>query len=169
MTVPSDTPDDDQNHSVGSSIAGETTRVEAVRYLEGASGHGVFSLALLLLACIFLYENMFGTAVLAGLIAYGVALNGLSIYLWDKLRLYFGTRFRNADSEATRTLRVHQISPEMKAELASGAVIVGGFSIFLGVVLGLVRTVGFQQTAVLAGAGLALGNLVALGWSYSRS
>jgi len=167
--MPSESPDDDRDHSAGSTVSEETTRVPAVRYLEGASGHGVLSLLFLLIAAGLLHGGMFGEALLAGIVAYGVAINGLTIYLWDKFRLYFETAFDSDEHAATRTLTPHRVSAEMKAELASGAVIVGGLGVFLGIVLAMFRTLGFQQTVLLAVGGLALGNLGVLGLICARS
>lgn len=167
--MPSDPGADDPDASIGSSVAEETTRIEAVRYLEGASGHGVFSLLLLVVAAALFSRDMFGAAVVAGAIAYGVAGNGLSIYIWDELRRVFMARFDSGDETATRTLRPHHISAEMKAELASGAVMVGGFCVVLVIALELFRTLGPRRSALIAVGGLAVGNLAALGWAYLRS
>jgi hypothetical protein len=159
---------DDSDRYAGSTVAEETTRVEAVRYLEGVSGHGVFSLLLLSVAAVLFAHGQFGSAVMAGIVAYGVAINGLSIYLWDELRRFFEASLDRSDETVTRTLVPHRISAETKAELASGAVMVGGFSVVLGITLVLLRTLGFERTALVAAGGLAVGNLGALGWTYVR-
>lgn len=160
---------DDPDQSIGSSVAGETTRVGSVRYLEGASGHGVISLIFLLLAAVLLSQGLFGAAVVASIVAYGVAGNGLSIYMWDELRSFFVRTFESGGVTPTRTLRPHRISAEMKAEMASGGVMVGGFCVVLAAALALLRTQGFRQSAVIAIGVLAVGNLGALGWTYLRS
>lgn len=166
--MPSDAGADDPDR-VGSSVAEETTRIEAVQYLEGASGHGVFSLVLLVVTMALFSQGMLGAAVVAGVIAFGIAANGLSIYIWDELRRMFIDRFESANATATRTLRPHRVSAEMKAELVSGAVMVGGFCVVLVLALALFRTLGFRRSALVAVVGLTIGNLVALGWAYLRS
>lgn len=160
---------DQPDQGIGSSVAEETTRVEAVQYLEGASGHGVFSLLLLVVAAVLVSQGMVGAAVVAGIIAYGVTANGLSIYLWDELRSFFATTFRSDDATTTRTLRPHRVTAEVKAELASGVVMVGGLCVFLVVALALFRTLSPKQAALIAVGGLAVGNLGALGWAYLHS
>jgi len=160
---------DDSEHSVGSTVAEETTRVEAVHYLEGASGHAVSSLLLLLLAAALFVLGRSGVTVVMVLIAYGVAANGFSIYIWDQLRKVFKTAFESDDGSPTRTLRPHHVSPEMKAEVATGAVMIGGLCVFLVVAVSLFRTLGVKRSALIAMVGLAVGNFSALGWTYLRS
>jgi len=168
--MPSESPDNDQNEPVGSTVAEETVRIERVRYLEGASGHAVLSLVVVLVAGVLLYQNRRGVAVVVLLVSYGVALNGLSIFIWDKLRVYFESTFGGERAEApNRTLTAHQVSTEMKAELAAGAAMVGGFIAFLLLVLGLLRTLGPQQALILAVGCLILGCLAGLGWAYKST
>ena len=167
--MPADPDGKDRTRSVGSSVAEETTRVESVRYLEGASGHAVLSLVFLAGAGTLYWLNVGGVAVLVGVVAYGVALNGLSIYLWDRLRILFETRFERDGESVARTLTPHRVSVEMKAELAAGAVLVGGFIVVLALAVEAFRVLGVQRTGVFAVVALALGDLGALAWTYARS
>jgi len=165
--MPSESADNGQDEPVGSTIAEETVRIETVRYLEGASGHAVLSLVVILVAGVLLYQDRRGVAVVVLLVAYGVALNGLSIFIWDKLRVYFESTLWGEHGEtAPRTLAPHRVSTAMKAELAAGAAMVAGFILFLLLVLSLFRTLGSQHTLILAVGGLMLGCLAGLGWAY---
>jgi len=167
--MPSDSGADDSERSIGSTVAEETTRIEAVHYLEGASGHAVSSLVLLLLATVLFVLEQSGVAMVMVLVAYGVTANGLSIYIWDELRRIFEAAFESDDGSPTRTLRPHHVSPEMKAEVAAGAVMVGGLCVVLVAALSLFRTFGLNRSALIATSGLAVGNFGALGWLYLRS
>jgi hypothetical protein len=73
--MPSESPDNDRNEPVGSTVAEETVRIETVRYLEGASGHAVLSLVVVLVAGVLLYQNRRGVAVVVLLVAYGVSVS----------------------------------------------------------------------------------------------
>jgi len=167
--MPSDTDDTEQPDRVGATVAGETTRIDAIAYLEGATGHGVFSLVLLVCAVVLLARSRVGVAVVFGLIAFGVSLHGLSIYAWDELRLAFLTRFERDETRTDRTLTPHRASPEMKAEMAAGAVMVGGLSVTLGVVLWLSRTLPLRQILVVSFTALAVADVAGIAWSYVRS
>jgi hypothetical protein len=166
--MPPNSGDDDQPRQVGSTVAEETTRIEAVEYLQGVSGHGVFSLVFVAVTALFVYRDEFGMAVLAAIVAFGIALNGLSIYLWDELRVYFEPLFE-ADAETTRSLSPRRASAELKAELAAGSVLISGVTAIIGLVVWLFRTVGPRRTVLVTMSGLAFGTLCALGWTYTRS
>jgi hypothetical protein len=167
--MPPNTPDGDGDSPVGSSIAEETTRIGAVQYLQGASGHGVFSLLFATLTAGLLMTDRFEMAVLTAVVAYGIALNGVSIYLWDELRLYFRDAFDREEASPTRTLRPHRVSAELKAELVAGALLVGGLAVVIGLLVGAVRTTGPRRAVVLAVGALAVGDCGALWWTYVRS
>lgn len=160
---------DDAEAPIDPTVDAEVTRVEGIRYLEGASGHGVLSLLFLLAAAALAEVGRTGAAVMALVIAYGVALNGLSIYAWDRLRTYFASVVRGTDDGPSRALVPHRISTEMKAELLAGFAMVGGFVVALGVALGVVRAVGPGLAVPLAVGTLAAGNLLALGRTYYAS
>lgn len=167
--MPSDTDDTEHTDPVGSTVADETTRVEAISYLEGATGHGVFSLVLVISATVLLTRERVGVAVVVGLIALGVSLHGLSIYTWDELRRVFLARFeRNADG-TDRSLTPHTVSAEMKAEMVVGAVMVGGLSISLGLLLWLSRSLPLKWFLIISFMSLAGANLAGIAWSYIRS
>jgi len=160
-------PDETSAPGIDSTVAEEVTRVEAVHYLEGASGHGVLSLLFLLGAVILSQAGIAGGSVMAVVVAYGVALNGLSIYAWDRLRLYFATVVGDDDGEtASRELTPHRISTEMKAELLTGFTMVGGFAVALAVGLGVLRTVGPGAALSLSVGTLAVVDAGALVWTY---
>ncbi|MFB6211206.1 MAG: hypothetical protein ABEI76_06690 [Halobacteriales archaeon] len=150
-------------------VDGEVTRIDAVQYLEGASGHSVLSLLFLLVGAGLLYAGKWGAGVIAVIIAFGVTLNGLSIYTWDRLRAFFITTISHTDSEDTgehRTLDVYRPSPEMKAEMLAGIVMVGGFVLGLVCIYFALQLLGSEQVISLLIAGLAIGNVGGLGWSY---
>jgi hypothetical protein len=167
--MPSDHPEDEGSTQVGSTVAEETIRVPAVRYLEGATGHAVLSLLFLLATAVLFARDMPGAALVTGLIACGVSINGLSIYLWDRLRTKFVSRFRRNDTPTTRTLTPPRIPTRMKAEMAAGAVMVGGFCALLGLAVATFRVLEVHQAVILAVGTLGLANIAALGVAYSRS
>lgn len=159
--------DADASPRIDSTVAEEVTRVEAVRYLEGASGHGVLSLLFLVVAVVLSQVEVWGGSAMALVVAYGVALNGLSIYAWDELRRYFaGVVEDRDDGAAERALTPHRLSTEMKAELLTGFTMVGGFAAVLAVGLRILRTVGLELAIYLSVAALALANVGALAWKY---
>jgi hypothetical protein len=162
-------PTDDGRREVGSTVEEETTRVEAVRHLQGASGHGVVSLVMLAVAGGLFVTGLPGVAALAVVVAYGVALNGFSIWAWDELRAYVETELAGDDRAPSRTLTPHRPSAEMSAELVSGALLVGGFLVLVALALALLRVLTVRQTVVVAVVGLAAANLGALWWTVGRS
>jgi len=151
------------------SIEGETTRVGAVRYLEGASGHGVLSTLFLLLAGSLFALGEWGPGVMTLVVAMGVSLNGLSIYAWDRLRAAFATDGGSDEEGSTRTLTPHSLSAEMKAELLAGLVMLGAFVAFLVAVTLALRAFSARSVATVLVVGLAVGNLGALAWTYGGS
>jgi hypothetical protein len=169
MTTPPDAPDGDGDAPVGSSVAEETTRIGAVQHLQGASGHGVFSLLFAVFSGVLLLADRFEMAVLTAVVAYVIALNGVSIFLWDELRLYFRDTFDRGETSPTRTLRPHGVSAELKAELLAGAVLVGGITAVIGLLVAAVRTMGPRRAVVLAVVGLAVGDSGVLWRTYARS
>jgi hypothetical protein len=167
---PSDPADSDEDGSprIDSTVAEEVTRVEAVRYLEGASGHGVLSLLFLVVAVVLSQVEVWGGSAMALVVAYGVALNGLSIYAWDELRRYFAGVVEDRDDgeAAERELTPHRFPTEMKAELLTGFTMVGGFAAALAVGLRILRAIGLELAIYLSVAALALANVGALAWKY---
>lgn len=165
-------PDTDANgeQSVDSTVSGEVTRVEAVRYLEGASGHAVASLAFLFGGVLLVGLDAWGAGVVTVVVAYGVALHGLSIYVWDELRAYLtgvlNARDADADDDSTRTLTPHSVSTEMKTEMLAGLAMVVGLVAGFGVVLATLHVVGPRFTAYLTIGTLAVGDVGALAWEY---
>jgi hypothetical protein len=147
----------------------EVTRVEAVSYLEGASGHGVLSTLFLVVAGVLLYLGEWGGGVVAVIVAFGVALNGFSIYAWDRLRERLLPVVGDDGERPGRTLTPYRPSPEMRAELLAGFLMVGTFAVVLGLGVLSLDLFGPRTVVYLAVGGLAAGNVAALGWKYHRS
>ncbi len=142
-------------------IEGEVTRVEAVRYLQGALGHAIGSLLVLGLAGLF-WVRGYGTLGWAAVaVAALVSANGLSIWAWNQLRTYF-TPDPGTESTQTRTLTATPLAGESRVELKAGAVMSGALLALL--VLGNVAldVLGPQIVGSLAVTGLAVGNVAAL-------
>lgn len=160
-------PNGDSQPSIDSTVDEEVTRVEAVRYLEGASGHGVLSLGFLLAGGTLVKFGAWGAGLMAVVVAYGVALNGLSIYAWDHLRVYFASVVgRSDDPEPSRALTPHRISTEMKAELLTGFTMVGGFVVALGGAVRALQAVGTRVGLYLSVVALAVADVGALLWTF---
>lgn len=160
-------PDTDPKSSIDSTVAEEVTRVEWVRYLQGASGHAVLSLSFLVAAMLFVRLDRAGVGAMAVVVAYGVALNGISIYAWDRLRIYFASVVASPDdARSPRTLTPHRIPTEMKAEFLTGFTMVVAFSAALAFGMAALRTIGFGLAAYLAVGVLAFGNVVTLAWKF---
>ncbi|MEF8867742.1 MAG: hypothetical protein V5A85_04430 [Haloarculaceae archaeon] len=147
----------------------EVTRVEAVRYLEGAAGHGVASTLFLLAAGPLLYLGEWGGGVVAVLVAFGVAVNGFSIYAWDRLRELLRPAVERDGELTDRSLTPYRPSTEMRTELLSGLIMVGGFALLLRVGLLALDLFGPRRTVYFAVGGLGAGNLGALWWTYHTS
>jgi len=163
-----DTPDN-KNEPVGSTVAEETTRIEAVTLLQGATGHGMFSLTTLVVAVVLVVRQRASLAAVAGLVAYGFAINGLSIYLWDQLRLRFHSYFERTEPQSSkRELSPPPVSAELKSEIAAGGILTAAIIAVFAAAVGLYRTLGVQQTALIAAVLLAAGNLTGLVWSVYR-
>jgi len=148
-------------------IEDEVTRVEYVTYLEGATGHAVFSTLFLAVGCYFLTTGQEQVMwVFVGL-ATAISANGFSIYVWDQLR----DRFRREDSPAApdRTLTYHRPSNETQAELKAGFVMVGTLVVALLLVNTGLRYLGVQYLAYTIFALLSASNIGALVWSIQSS
>jgi hypothetical protein len=140
----------------------KVTRVEAVTYLQGVSGHGVVSTLFLSLTAGLAAIGRWGTAMLTVIVAYGVAANGVSMYAWDAVHARI--RPPAEDDGPDRELRAHRLSAETKADLAGGFVIAAGIVGIAAVGTVAVRYGGLDgRTAViLAGGALAVGKVGAL-------
>lgn len=158
-------PSDDSSRE----LQDEVTRVEGVRYLEGASGHAVFSTVSLVVASALLAFGRGGLALVAVIVAYGVAMNGLSIYAWDRMRSSLRSWFERSTEEPSRTLTGYRPSPEMKAELAAGFLMIGSLILLLVAGMTTVRTVGVASGVQLSIGGLLVANVGALALAYRRS
>jgi hypothetical protein len=168
---PSD-PDADGEQSADSTVSGEVTRVEAVRYLAGPSGHAVASLGFLFGGVLLLGLGAWGAGAVTVVVAYGVAFHGLSIVVWDELRADLTDRFDSRDARddgSTRTLTPHRVSTELKTEMIAGFTMVVGLVAGFGAVLAALRVVGPRVTAYLAIGILAVGDAGALAWTYRET
>lgn len=147
----------------------EVVRLEAVQYLQGATAHGIASLGFLAVSVGLLSYGAWGLGVVTTVVAYGIALNGLSLYVWDRLQAHFTSRTDSPSSASERTLTPHRLSPETKADLLGGFVMVGSFVIMLGVASAVLRWFGGRTAPLAAIAALAVGNVLALGRSIVAS
>ncbi|MFA1610875.1 hypothetical protein [Halobellus rubicundus] len=167
-------------------LADEVTRVSAVSYLQGATGHGVGSLAFLLVGVVG-FAVTDSPAVGFGGVASACLMsgNGLSLYLWDRVRdaavagdSAASDRGRRDDDSGgadgsgdavDRTLSPPSLSAEHRAELASGLVQVVGLVVVLAAVFFVFRRLGVTYGSYLLGGVLAVGNLAALALAWRRT
>jgi len=160
---------DDDVDGDGDDLAGgiesEVTRVEAVEYLEGASGHGVASLLFLAGGCYFLVTAEPAIAWACIAVAALLTANGVSIYAWDTLRERFRSTWERPDDRSGRTLQPHRLSKETTAELKAGFVMVGAFVAVVLVGLGVLRLFDPRILGYLFVAGLVVANAAALVWT----
>jgi hypothetical protein len=156
--------------SIGPEIEGEVTRVEQVRYLKGLSGHSVISLPFLAVSGILAWTGARSIAWVTLIVASGVILNGVSIYLWDWLRARITPLVeRPTEADRTRTLQPHRISTEAKAQLGAGFLMIGTFVVALALSFEALTRLGPRVGFFLLFGGLVIGNLGALGWAYHTS
>lgn len=146
-------------------IEAETTRVDAVRYLQGALGHATASLFFLLMAGLLWVGWSRLTAVVLVVGAFLLSANGLSMWAWKRLVAYFNARAARSDAEPTRTLRAEPLSTESTSEMKAGAAMTLAFVVAMVVGrLGLSvlepRLLGYLSVGCLV-----VGNVVALVWS----
>lgn len=142
-------------------VTGEVTRVEAVAYLQGMTGHAVVSLLSLLLGGAGYWATGGIVFAFAGLVGgFLLTANGLSIYLWDFVQEYvLSQETADPDGDPDRTLSPPSMSNEHKAELAAGFVQVLGIVVAVSVALGMVRRFGVARGLFLLGGLLAVSNL----------
>lgn len=147
---------------IGGDVEGEVTRVEAVKYLQGALGHAVGSLTLLLGAAVLVGV---GRPTFSWFAVVGAALlsaNGVSIWAWDGLQAYFEPDDA-ADAGPDRALSAQPLSTASLVEMKAGAVMI--LSLVAVLVVGRlgIRYFGSRAVGVAAVVCLAGGNVVALG------
>jgi hypothetical protein len=151
-------------------IEGEVTRVEGVRYLQGAAGHAVGSTLFLLLGGLFWTLAYRSLAVVSVAVACLVSANGLSIWAWDRLRAYFLSRAADSErSDPQRELTVRPLSTDSRVEIQAGAVM-------LLTVVGLLvagrfalQFLGTRAFSYLCVAVLSAGNVTALAKTVHES
>lgn len=172
-------------------IDDEVTRIEAVRHHAGVVGHGALGLVFLVATVVLVSRGMVGIGVLTLGIAYGVALNGITAYAWDRLREYFASVLGDGQ-EGTTPLHVppnvsvktdmlaatrnevtatgsrdsRRMPRETRVELLATTVLAGGVLAALGAAVAVFRLVGVQFGLYLFAATLAVGILGAFGVAY---
>lgn len=141
-------------------IEGEVTRVEAVRYLQGATGHAVGSLGLLAVGVVGVWTTgrpEFGVGALVS--AWLLSMNGLSLFAWDRIRDHVhATVGETEEVGPERTLTGPSISTEQKAEMLSSLVQV---LVLVAIVFGSIELfvlLGIRTGAYVLGGLLAVGN-----------
>lgn len=148
-------------------IEGETTRIAAVRYLQGALGHATGSLLFLLAGgFVWAVDNpALGWLLIVG--AFLLSANGLSIWAWTGLVARFTVR-GDRNEQPTRTLQAQPLSTKSLAEIKAGAIMTGVFVTVL--LVGRAGLVVFEPrtVATLSVGCLAIGNIIALVWSVTR-
>jgi hypothetical protein len=153
----------------GDEIADEVTRVEAVRYLQGAIGHAVGSNLFLLLGGLLWVLEHRSLAVVSVAGAFLLSANGLSIWAWDRLRAYFAARNPpQEETEPTRTLKPSPLSREARVGIQAGAIMTLAFIGLL--LLGRLALL-FLPPRLLGYMGvgcLCLGNILALGRAFDK-
>ncbi len=181
----------DTDAGITAPIEDEVTRIEAVRHHAGVVGHGALGVAFLVASVVLASRGMVGTAVLTLGIAYGVVLNGVTAYAWDRLREYFASVLGdgqdgstplhvppNASAKtdvlaATRngvtaagSADSRWVSWETRVELLATTVLAGGVLAALGAAVAVFRLVGVEFGLYLFAATLAVGILGAFGVAY---
>jgi hypothetical protein len=160
-------PNDGATDSVGSTVAEEVVRIESVRWLEGATGHGIISLGFLSVAVFLLELGRRPSGLMAVLVAYGVALNGISIYVWNRLRRSLHAVFERRSTDPDRALRP-DISAETKAEVLTGFLMVGGLAVALTLLVQTLSLVDPWNAVSIAIVALAVVDVGALVWTVRQ-
>jgi nucleolar protein 56 len=144
-------------------IESEVTRVDAVRYLQGALGHAVGSTLFLGTAGLIWLLGYGRLAYVSVAVAFLVSTNGLSIWAWDGLQSYFAARTpKREGTDNRRTLTANPLAADSRVELKAGAVMT---LVFVGLlVLGrlALQLLGPRLFGYLCVGCLALGNVAAV-------
>lgn len=172
-----------RNSEIASPIEDEVTRIDAVRHHAGVAGHSILSLIFLLVSVVLITRGMLGEGALVLGIAYGVALNGVTSYAWDRLREYFASVIENGSTDSspihvarglsvrtdilatvrdgitTRSQDSRRVSREMKVELLATTVIATGLLMALGTAVSVLRLVGLPVALYLFAGALLIGIL----------
>lgn len=149
-------------------VDGEVTRLEQVKYLQGATGHGVASTAFLVVAGGLLAVGAWGAAVVTVVVAFGVALNGASIFAWDRLRACFESLLAERRTEPERTLGPPRIPVEMQVEMLAGLLMLVGLVGLLGTLFQLFVLLDARLALYVTTVGLGVANLGALALAVRR-
>lgn len=144
----------------------EVVRIEAVKYLMGASGHGALSTLFLILWGLLVALGEWSLGLIVLVVAAGIGVNGVSLFVWDRLTERFEMSAESVDRTTTRTLRPHRISSEMRAEMLAGFVMVSVFVLLVTVVVLTIQALEARTAVYLSASVLALGNLTSLAWWY---
>ena len=144
-------------------IEGEITRNEAVRYLQRALGHAIGSTVFLLFGGLLWVVRHRELAVVTIIGAFLISANGLSIWAWDRLRVYFAARTTtSAETESQRELTVSPLSSESRIEMQAGAVMILVFISLLAIGRFALQFIGTRTFAYLCIGVLSVGNITAL-------
>lgn len=148
-------------------IEDEVTRVEYVEYLEGATGHAVFSTLFLAVGAVFLVRGpeTVGWGLVG--IATAISANGLSIYGWDRLRERFRVEERSEGPD--RELTYHRPSNETQAEVKAGFVMLAALVGGLLLVNAGLEYLGVRRVVYLFVVFLGAGNVGALALAIRSS
>lgn len=143
---------------------GEVTRVQAVAYLQGMTGHAIVSLLSLLLGAVGYWVTggvLFAFGGLAG--GFLLTANGFSIHLWDLVQEYvLSQQTADPDGDSDRTLSPQSMSNEHKAELTAGFVQILGIVASVSLALGMVQWFGVERGLYLLGGLLVVSDVGAL-------
>jgi hypothetical protein len=142
-------------------ISGEVTRIPAVEYLQGMTGHAVGSLIALLLGSAGYWVTGEVVFVFGGLVCgFLLTANGLSIYLWESVQEYVRSRETGSDADTeARTLAPPALSSEHKSELTAGFVQVVGLVVAVSTAVVVTQRLGVERGSYLLGGLLAVGNV----------
>ncbi len=149
-------------------IEAEVTRVDAVRYLQGALGHAVGTLLFLGIAGLLWLVGSERLAYVSVAVAFLVSANGLSIWAWKGLQSYFAARTpQRAAGDHQRTLTANPLSADSRVELKAGAVMTVAFVALLVAGRLALQALGPRLFAALCVGCLGLGNVAALARAVS--
>lgn len=146
---------------IGGDVEGEVTRVEAVKYLQGALGHAVGSLVLLLGAAVLLAVSRPTLGWLAVVAAALLSANGVSIWAWDGLQAHFAPDDAT-DEGPDRALTAQPLSTASLVEMKAGAVMLLSLVALLVVARFALQYFGSRAVGAAAVVCLAGGNVAAL-------
>ena len=151
-------------------VSDEVTRVQAVEYLQGMTGHAVGSLASLLLCTAgYLGTNEIVFAFGGLVCGFLVTANGLSIYFWDFVQGRILSRETHGVSDNSGRTLAPSMSNEHKAELTAGFIQIVGLVVAVSFAVVVIRWLGTERGSYLLGGLLGASNVGMLAASRLRS